>query len=46
MNELIVVGLDNVVEKAGDSEGADTASDGGNGGKVGALTNFVCEIAL
>ena len=38
--------LDDVVEEAGDGEGADAASDGGEGGEVGSLADFVGEIAF
>ena len=38
--------LDDVVEEAGDGEGADAAGDGGEGGEVGSLADFVGEIAF
>ena len=38
--------LDDVVEEAGDGEGADAAGDGGEGGEVGSAADFVREVAF
>lgn len=39
-------GLDYVIEEAGDGEGADAASRGGEGGEVFAFADFFGEIAF
>ena len=39
-------GLEDVVKKAGDGEGADAAEFWGDGGKVGAGADFVCDVAF
>ena len=38
--------LDNVVEEAGDGEGADAAGDGSDGGEVGAISNVIGDVAF
>lgn len=39
-------GLDDVVEEAGDGEGADTAGSGGESRKVGAGADLIGEVAF
>ena len=38
--------LENVVEETGDGEGADAAGHRGDGGEIGALADFVCDVAF
>ena len=39
-------GLEEVVEKTGDGEGADAADDRGDGTEVGACSDAVCDVAF
>ncbi len=43
---MLLDGLEDMVKKAGDSEGADAADLGGDGGEVGAVADSVGDIAF
>ena len=40
------ISLDDMIEEAGDGEGANAAGDGGEGGEVGSAADFVREVAF
>ncbi len=43
---MLLDGLEDMVEKAGDGEGADAADLGGDGGEVGTAADSVGDIAF